>query len=54
MLVFDCDDRGQFEALANGGLDVPIGDNGLQGFAPDTLTEAQNRGFRVFRKNTQL
>jgi hypothetical protein len=43
MRVHDCDDQGQFDALLK--LD-PTGDNKLQSFAPDTLVEARNRGFR--------
>ncbi len=47
MRVYDCDDEGQFEALsarvAGQGL---LGANRLQSFAPDTLVEARNRGFR--------
>lgn len=48
MRVYDCDDQGQFEALSvrvtGEGL---LGANQLQSFAPDTLVEAQNRGFRL-------
>lgn len=47
MRVYDCDDEGQFEALSTRlseeGL---VGANELQSFAPDTLVEARNRGFR--------
>ena len=49
MIAFDCDDAMQFDllqaAVDEGGLDMK---NLLQGFAPDTLPEARNRGFRPF------
>ena len=48
MIAFDCDDPDQFAqlhaAVEEGGLDMK---NRLQAFAPDTLTEARNRGFRA-------
>lgn len=48
MRVYDCDDTDQFEALE--GM-VTLADllkrNLLQAFAPDTLDEAVNRGFRA-------
>ena len=47
MIAYDCDDPGQYEELAsrveNEGL---LNSNMLQSFAPDTLDEARNRGFR--------
>ena len=47
MIAFDCDDPDQFAqlqaAVEEGGLDMK---NRLQAFAPDTLAEARNRGFR--------
>ena len=47
MVAFDCDDEAQFallqEAVQSGGLDMK---NLLQAFAPDTMVEAKNRGFR--------
>jgi len=48
MQVYDCDDPEQFAALEElvhrGGLDQR---NLLQSFAPDTVLEARNRGFRA-------
>jgi hypothetical protein len=47
MLAYDCDDDEQFEELEER---VKVEDLGnrllLQSFAPDTLVEARNRGFR--------
>ena len=47
MLVYDCDDPEQFaslqEAVSDLGLDTA---NQLSSFAPDTVVEARNRGFR--------
>ena len=47
MIAYDCDDPVQYEELElrveNEGL---LGSNLLQSFAPDTLDEARNRGFR--------
>jgi hypothetical protein len=49
MTAFDCDDDAQFAllqaAVDETGLDMK---NLLQAFAPDTLEEARNRGFRGF------
>lgn len=46
MVVYDCDDVGQFERLttrvAMEGLDDRLE---LSTFGPDTLAEARNRGF---------
>lgn len=48
MVAFDCDDETQFallqEAVNDGELDMK---NLLQAFAPDTMVEARNRGFRA-------
>lgn len=48
MIVYDCDDEVQFEELRDR---EAAGDLGgrllLQSFAPDTVAEAQNRGFRT-------
>ena len=50
MVAFDCDDEDQFAllqgAVVETGLDMK---NLLQAFAPDTLEEARNRGFRPVR-----
>ena len=47
MIAYDCDDPGQYEELVSRvdseGL---LALNLLQSFAPDTLDEARNRGFR--------
>lgn len=47
MLVYDCDDSGQFRVLEErvDGNDL-VGRTMVQTFAPDTLAEAANRGFR--------
>jgi hypothetical protein len=54
MLAFDCDDEAQFavlqEAVDESELDMK---NLLQAFAPDTLEEARNRGFRPLPANGQ-
>lgn len=47
MVVYDCDDDSQYAVLA-----ARVEDEGLvrgaalQSFAPDTLAEARNRGYR--------
>ena len=50
MIAFDCDDATQFDALQEAedesGLHMK---NLLQAFAPDTLVEARNRGFKPSR-----
>lgn len=47
MIVYDCDDAGQFARLeARLGDDNLLGRNLIQSFGPDTLAEARNRGFR--------
>ncbi len=47
MVVYDCDVQGEFDELHER---VEVEDLGgrllLQSFAPDTVTEARNRGFR--------
>ena len=46
MIVYDCDDPGQYEEIRlRVEEDDLIGNNLLQSFAPDSLTEAKNRGF---------
>ncbi|CAN5319005.1 MAG: hypothetical protein ACR2JP_02630 [Acidimicrobiia bacterium] len=46
MIVYDCDDDTQFEALAGR---IEAGDlirgRQVQSFGPDSLAEARNRGF---------
>ena len=47
MRVYDCDDQAQYETLAALVEQENLLDGvGLQAFAPDTLPEARNRGFR--------
>ena len=47
MRVYDCDDEGQFEALRVRVEDEDLVARSLvASFAPDTLAEARNRGFR--------
>ncbi len=47
MVVYDCDDDEQFAALSERADAGRLLDrNLLQSFAPDTLPEARNRGFR--------
>ena len=49
MRVYDCDDHAQFEALASAVTQYQLDlRNLLSAFAPDTLAEAANRGFRPF------
>lgn len=47
MIVYDCDESQQFERLSEAvaALDLEAS-NRLQAFAPDTLEEASNRGFK--------
>lgn len=47
MVVYDCDDPEQFASLIdrNDAVDL-VGAKLVQSFAPDTLAEARNRGFR--------
>jgi hypothetical protein len=47
MRFYDCDDEDQFaEISARVGEEGLVGKNMLQAFAPDTPTEAMNRGYR--------
>lgn len=47
MVVYDCDDDTQFAVLRERAeADDLVGCALLQSFAPDTLAEARNRGFR--------
>ena len=47
MRVHDCDDDSELESLVERvGSDELLKRNLLQAFAPDTLAEARNRGFR--------
>ncbi len=47
MRVYDCDDPAQFESLsARVGAEDLVARMMLQAFSPDSLTEAENRGFR--------
>jgi len=47
MIVHDCDDLAAFEALEERvAADDLLGRLLLSSFAPDTLAEARNRGFR--------
>ena len=48
MRVYDCDDTDQFETLEGMVAEADLlKRNLLQAFAPDTLDEAVNRGFRA-------
>jgi hypothetical protein len=48
MVVYDCDDEGQFGDLEASVRDLGLDQsNLLQAFAPDDLTEAANRGFHA-------
>ena len=47
MIAYDCDDPGQYEELESRVENEELLSlNLLQSFAPDTLDEARNRGFR--------
>ncbi len=47
MIVHDCDDPSDFAALEERVERADLmGEKLLQAFGPDTLAEAQNRGFR--------
>jgi hypothetical protein len=47
MRVYDCDDETQFATLEERVVDeMLLTRKLLQSFAPDTLDEARNRGFR--------
>ena len=50
MRVYDCDDDREYEELSRRVVEEGLmGRNLLQSFAPDTLDEARNRGFKGFR-----
>jgi hypothetical protein len=50
MIAFDCDDQQQFEQLQASVEELKLDQrNLLQAFAPDSLCEAANRGFRAHR-----
>ncbi|GMR03128.1 MAG: hypothetical protein BMS9Abin20_1494 [Acidimicrobiia bacterium] len=50
MRAYDCDDEAQFEMLsARVVADELLGRGLLQTFAPDTATDARNRGFHPTR-----
>lgn len=47
MVVYDCDDLIQFEEIESAeNNEFLTSRNELQSFAPDTIAEARNRGFR--------
>lgn len=47
MRVYDCDDAGQFETLEERvNVDQLVERKLIQSFAPDSVDEARNRGFR--------
>jgi hypothetical protein len=47
MIVYDCDEPDQFDDLSRAATDLGLdARNDLQAFAPDTLLESSNRGFR--------
>lgn len=49
MVVYDCDDPVQFDELSRAVTELDLDTrNSLQAFAPDTLIECSNRGFRPF------
>lgn len=55
MVVYDCDDPGEFAELSEREDGESLGDRLLlQSFAPDTLDEARNRGFRPPYRNVVL
>lgn len=48
MVVYDCDDPGKFDTLVAAIRELSLDSNNqLQSFAPDTVHEARNRGFRA-------
>ena len=50
MRVYDCDDSIQFEVLEERvTVDDLVGRKLVQSFAPDSLEEAMNRGFKPVR-----
>lgn len=53
MRVYDSDDPDQFEQLESRVTEEDlVGRKLLQSFAPDTLDEARNRGFKPVRRAT--
>ncbi len=47
MIVYDCDDDDEYTSVATTIVDEDLVTRlGVQTFAPDTLAEARNRGFR--------
>lgn len=55
MLVYDCDDEDQFDELREREASEDLGGRLLlQSFAPDTIAEARNRGFRPVRSGRLL
>lgn len=47
MIVYDCDEAEQFDDLTKAVSDLGLDSrNQLQAFAPDTVLESSNRGFR--------
>jgi hypothetical protein len=49
MIAFDCDEEEEFTVLQTAVDEGSLENrNQLQAFAPDTLVEARNRGFRPF------
>jgi hypothetical protein len=52
MRVYDCDDPAQLEELKQRVAEDDLLDRlQLQSFAPDTVEEAANRGFRPLRRS---
>jgi hypothetical protein len=49
MRVYDCDNQEEYSELENlvNNKDL-ISNNSIQSFAPDTIAEANNRGFKSF------
>jgi len=55
MTVYDCDDEAQFEALKTMvTAEDLVGRNRLQAFAPDTVEEAINRGYRPVKTRIEI
>ena len=47
MIVYDCDDEASFEVIEERAAnDELLKRNLMQSFAPDSMAEARNRGFR--------
>jgi hypothetical protein len=47
MMAYDCDDEAQYVEISAVVTELRLDDRNLiQAFAPDTLVEARNRGFR--------